>query len=114
MVLLTCKKCPHPESITSVTLTCGCCSCHSDVVLSVVVQPVQDHILFVVPVTDLVLAGSSSRLVVHLQWGGGRGRGRGGRGRGRGGRGREREGEGEGEGKRSGQLMVSMSTSTIF
>ena len=64
------RKCHHPESITSVTLRCASHSCHIDVVLSVGVQPVQDHIPLAVPVTDLVLAGSSSGSVVHLQWGG--------------------------------------------
>ena len=64
------RKCHHSESITSVTLRCASHSCHIDVVLSVGVQPVQDHIPLAVPVTDLVLAGSSSVLVVHLQWGG--------------------------------------------
>ena len=104
-MVLTHRKCHHPETITSVTLKCGSRSCHSDVVLSVVVQPVQDHILLAVPVTDLVLAGSSSRLVVHLQWGGERkvegGEGRG-RGRGGGGRGKEGRGGGEGEGEGGG------------
>ena len=115
-MVLTHRKCHHPESITSVTLKCDRHSCHSDVVLGVGVQPVQDHILLAVPVTDLVLAGSSSRLVVHLQregegGGGGRARGgggreregmgmgRGGEGRGRGGEGRGRRGEGEGMGR---------------
>ena len=70
--------CHHHESITSVTLRRCSHSCHSDVVLSVGVQPVQDHIPLVVPVTDQVLAGNSSR-VVHLQR---RGSGEGGEGRG--------------------------------
>ena len=64
------RECHHPEYITTVTLRCESHSCHIDVVLSVGVQPVQDHMPLAVPVTDLVLAGSSSRLVVHLQWGG--------------------------------------------
>ena len=86
-MVLTHRKCHHPETITSVTLKCDRHSCHIDVVLGAGVQPVQDHILLAVPVTDLVLAGSSSRLVVHLQWGGGR--------KGEGGEGRGREGEEE-------------------